>query len=221
MRIACWTPGGAPNHNQTLMKGIGERILAIRVGLGLNQAKFAGLVGVSQPTVARWENEEDMPGEQNLGKIARLGGISASQLRYGTALSHGNPRTPVVGYVGAGEAVIPIDDHEKGQGLEMVKTPPGIEGTDIVALRVRGNSMRPALRDGWLIFYRKEQDGVPEDCLNQVCVVALADGRLMVKELRRGSSRGLYDLHAWNATSEPLEDQKVDWAAKVLSFTAP
>lgn len=60
---------------------------------------------------------------------------------------------PIVGYVGAGAEVFSIDDHAKGGGLDEIKSPWSELGPDAVAVRVRGNSMAPALHDKDIIIY--------------------------------------------------------------------
>ena len=85
-----------------------------------------------------------------------------------------------------------------------------------MAVRVRGDSMHP-MRDGWLLFYRRDHAGVSEDCLNRLCVIKLADeGPIMVKEVRRGYRPNYFILSSWNAP--PLEDVRLEWAAPVLSI---
>ena len=67
---------------------------------------------------------------------------------------------PVVGYVGAGSEVFPIDDHAQGDGLELVP--------------------------------------------------------LCIKELRSGSTQGLFTLLSWNA--EPIIDVGLVWATRILDI---
>lgn len=123
---------------------------------------------------------------------------------------------PVLGYVGAGAVVFPIDDHALGGAMEEVECPNGFDPSKYVALRIKGDSMLPMLRAGWLIFYTRDNEGVPHDCVNQICVVKLDDDRMMVKELRQGSAPGAYHLISHNA--EPLFDQPLQWAAKVVDI---
>ncbi len=122
----------------------------------------------------------------------------------------------MVGYVGAGQQVFPVDDHAMGAGMDEVEAPGELAGQIVVAVRVRGDSMHP-MKDGWLLFYSRDQDGVPEDCIGRLCVVQLArDGPLLVKELRRGYDAGRWTLLSWNAA--PIEDAEIAWAAPVLSI---
>ena len=196
---------------------LGSKLRKIRNALGLNQAEMAKRIGVEQPSISRYEKNTSVPDDNVLSKYSSLSGHSLSELRYGKS-TRGSRRVKVVGHVGAGEAVMPIDDHAKGAG-ESAPFPEGISPTEsLVAVRIKGQSMRP-LRDGWTLYYTRDQDqGVPDDCLNQLCVVGLEDGQILVKELRRGYQKNRFNLHSCTAGVEVKEDQHVVWAAKVLSI---
>src|SRR3546814_6946935 len=67
--------------------------------------------------------------------------------RLGSAVARGvRASSLVVGYVGAGETVLSIDDHEKGSGLYKIEAPQGEGGG--VCVVVRGSSMAPRFKDG-------------------------------------------------------------------------
>jgi hypothetical protein len=55
------------------------------------------------------------------------------------------------------------------------------------------------------------------DLIGQLCVVGLADGRVLVKQVQRGRAEGLYNLHS--ATEKPIADVKIEWAARVNSIS--
>lgn len=116
----------------------------------------------------------------------------------------------VLGYVGAGAEVRPIDDHEMGAGLETVEVDfPVRPGT--VAVIVRGDSMLPIFEDGDLIGYM-EDSADPVSLIGKTCVVRLADGRTFVKRLKRGSDDGLFTLVSANARD--IEDVEIEWARR-------
>ena len=125
------------------------------------------------------------------------------------------PKANVVGYVGAGAEIFPLDDYARGNGMETVDAPIGF-GADLVAVRVRGNSMFPMLLDGWLIFYRKDIEGVDDSYVNKLCVVRVAGGPTLVKWLRKGSKKGGYDLESFNAPTR--KDETLEWASPVLDI---
>lgn len=197
------------------MNTLAFRILRIRNARGWSQTDLANYCGVKQPTVSRWEKGESVPPDKAIAKLARLGNIGEAELKYGQQANNQLPLVPVFGYVGAGEEVIIMD---AASPLEYVAAPPGQDANaDLIAVRIKGDSMRP-LRDGWLVYYTKDADGVEPHCLNQVCVCQLADGRILIKELRRGHMEGRFTLHSWSAGADPLEDVALIWAVPVSAI---
>jgi SOS-response transcriptional repressor LexA len=117
----------------------------------------------------------------------------------------------IVGYVGAGAEVLPIDDHAKGAGLDEVECPWADLAPSTVAVRVRGDSMAPAYYHGDIIFYEENHTDILH-LLGKECVVALTDGWRFIKTLRR-TQTGQWYLHSHNA--EPILGVEIEWAAKV------
>lgn len=156
-----------------------------------------------------------MPTGVNLVEAARALEVSPEFLTGGRRSAESvKAKVAVVGYIGAGAEVIPFDDFAKGTGLNKVEAPMGYEG-ECVAVQVRGNSMYP-IEDGWLVFYRKDIEGVDDTSINKLCVVKVNEGPTLIKKLRRGTRRGLYTLESWNAP--PQEDVRLDWAAPVIDI---
>lgn len=120
---------------------------------------------------------------------------------------------PLKGYLGAGGEVYAIDT-----GDDEVIEAPAMTAPNTVAAEVRGRSMMPAYEDGTVIYWSKLLP--PEEMINRRCVVQLADGRIMVKTLRRGSAPHLWTLSSINPTYPDIEDVAVDWAAKI-DWTRP
>jgi phage repressor protein C with HTH and peptisase S24 domain len=115
----------------------------------------------------------------------------------------------VMGYVGAGAEVIPINDGDSLAEVELdVPVPWGTVGAI-----VRGDSMYPIFEDGDLIAYGGEHLS-PEQAVGTTCIVQLSDGRMMIKRVRRGSSPGLYTLTSTNAPD--IEDVPLEWAREFV-----
>ena len=209
-------PTPAPDARKTpRYRQLGARIRALRDKLDLTQVDFARKLRVTQPTVHRWEKGAFEPEPHLIADMAALAGMTVAEFHYG---SGGGPAVavPVVGVVGAGAAIYPIDDHALGGGVDETEAPPDI-GEPVVAVRVRGDSMYPAYDDGDLLFYARDPmtGGAIDEarCLHRDCIVALPDGRILVKRLMRGSLRALYTLVSFNAP--PIENVRISWASPV------
>ncbi len=134
-------------------------------------------------------------------------------------LIDGIVKVPVVGKVGAGSVVESIDDYPLGQGLRQVRCPTGLDPQQTVAVEVEGDSMLP-IEEGWLLFYTRNYDGVPVECLGKLCVVQLADeGARYVKRVKLGRKPGVFNLYSTNARE--MEDVPLLWAAPVLDARPP
>lgn len=120
---------------------------------------------------------------------------------------------PVVGYVGTGAEIISVDDQAFGAGLEYVDARVG--SGSAVAVKVRGESMVPALYPGDVVIYEQQARGDLAHLAGRECVVKLADGREFIKVLRR-TVAGAWYLHSPNA--EPLVDVTIKWAAPVRAI---
>lgn len=119
---------------------------------------------------------------------------------------------PLVGYVGAGAEVFPIDDHSLGDGLEIVETPLAT-GRPMVAVRVRGQSMMPTYFDGDILFFSRDYDFIQDVCIYNVCIVKVHDGPTLVKQILPGSLPGRFTLISFN--DQPRENVEIEWAAPV------
>jgi transcriptional regulator with XRE-family HTH domain len=188
-----------------------NRIREWRKRRGLTQEALARRVGTSVSEIHKLE-----VGKRRLTTdwLRRLGGALHCPAVELMAGEEGDFTVPVVGYVGAGEQVYAIDDHALGHGIDSVTCPLELDPETTVAVAVRGDSMLP-IQDGWLLFYHRDYDGVPEECIGHLCVVRVADdGPVYVKQLRRGYSSGCFNLISTNAS--PIEDARLEWAAPVL-----
>lgn len=189
---------------------MGNNIEKIRLLREMTREELATKLNTTATTIFRKERGDRQLRLEELQDYARALNCSTQELMSETR------KVPVVGYVGAGAKVHPIDDHAKGAGLEFVDSPVGVNDPDICALYVRGDSQEPQLEDGWIIFYRKRSEGVPSDCIGRLCVAALPNGEVMVKKIRQGSKPEFYHLISKNA--DPILDAGLLWAARVIDI---
>ena len=113
----------------------------------------------------------------------------------------------VLGYVGAGAEVIPIDD---GDPLYSVQVSANLPEGSVGAI-IRGDSMFPVFEDGDLVAYAASTTS-PDSAIGETCIVQLSDGRMLIKTIRRGSQPGLFTLTSYNAPD--ITDVPVDWARR-------
>jgi len=190
-----------------------DRLKKVRVEAGFSTAtQAAKSMGVPPPTYLGHENGTTGLRRDAAVRYAAFFRVSLDWLLTGKGAHKRKPLSPVVGEVGAGAEVFPFDDYPQGGGLEMVEAPTGEEGC--VAVKIKGDSQYP-LQEGWLIFYRRLDQGVDEaKCLGELCVVKVSDGATLLKTVRRGTSKHHYRLESWNAP--PREDVVLEWATPVL-----
>ena len=122
------------------------------------------------------------------------------------------PKIRVVGYVGAGaEAHL----YAVAQGdLDEVDPPPGLT-EDTVAVEIRGDSLG-AFFNRWLVFYDDVRRPVTPDLIGELCIVGLEDGRILIKQIQRSKTEGLFNLIS--STEKPIADVAIEWAARVNSI---
>lgn len=199
---------------QNLRMSPGERLREIRSTKYPSASSAAEAMGLKQRfTYTQHENDTRPISRDAAVRYARFFKVSVDWLLTGRGKQDAIPKVPVVGRVGAGAEILPFDDFPQGEGIRQVDPPPGEDGT--VALEIAGDSQYP-LQEGWLIFYRRDIDGVPDECVGKLCVVKLTNGVTLLKTLRRGPRKGRFRLESWNAP--PREDVQLEWASKVLDI---
>jgi transcriptional regulator with XRE-family HTH domain len=183
------------------MAKIDAKIREILRVTGWKQYQFATHLGVSQSTVNRWLTGSEPEGhrrDQINDLYAEIVQGSASDLPIRTV--------PLKGYVGAGQFVEAIDNGT----LDEVDAPANAAPETVAAI-VRGESMLPVFQDGWTIFWSKQLP--PGEMINELCVMQLSNGQILVKTLRPGSRPGRFTLTSTNASD--MLDQEVDWVAPI------
>lgn len=129
------------------------------------------------------------------------------------------PSIPLVGYVGSGTEIFPYsNDLMNSDTFELLEVPiisrAAIPAKEIMAVKVKGDSMMPVIQDNWIIYYHAQNS--IEKCLRKLCIVKLKNGSCYVKELRKGSKQNHYMLLFYNAA--PIEDAQIEWAYPIISI---
>lgn len=185
-----------------------KRLEQARIARGFKTAKAtADFFGWNYTTYGQHEN-----GLRGLGravdKYARGLRTTAAWIQHGVGEGP-DGGVPLKGYIGAGQVVQAVADGHVDDTVES----PADRKPDTVAAIVRGDSMLPAFRDGWILYWSQQLP--PDAMLNQLCVVQLENDDIYVKVLRAGSSDDLWTLQSINATVGDLVDQVVRWVAPI------
>lgn len=126
---------------------------------GITQAEIVAATGCSSATVSDWFNGKKYPRPNRVQHIADYLGVFMSELTQSeeeaSLNGHHGPgiRIPVLGRVQAG---IPIEAVEEILDYEEI-TPAMASTGEHFALRIRGTSMEPRMRDGDVIIVRKQE----------------------------------------------------------------
>lgn len=193
-----------------------NRVKEIREKLGLSQAELARRIGETwdHHKISRIESGKSGLDVAALPAIAAALGVAPEEL-----LPSANFRlVRVAGYVGAGAEVFPIEELPRWEGDYEVECPRELNPDDTEALIVEGDSMLP-IEPRSVVFVTRSRPSTADDILGKLCVVELADGRRLVKQVRRGYQKGRFNLISTNAA--PIEDVEIEPAARVRAIIPP
>lgn len=176
------------------------KLKAARDAEGLTQEQLAEDVGLSVSQISRFESGEREPRVGEITAIAKRLRVRPSAFIEEVILS-------VVGRIGAGAEVVPMDDQSDIYQVEApVSLSPGMVGFE-----VGGDSMWPRYEKGDILIC--SADGTPVETLVQdaEAAVKLTDGRRFIKRVRR--ENGSWTLNSHNA--KPITNVDIIWASKV------
>ena len=170
----------------------GERLKQSRKKAGFSQAKLAGILGISQQAVGKWETGHSTPDPSTIATIAELLGTSANSLLGTAADSFAEAMVPVVGRVRAGYGALALEE-DFGSEPANVRNP-----EEYLYLIVKGNSMEPRISDGdYALVHR--QDTLESGDLG---VVIYGDEEATLKRyIRRGNA---VILEPFNPDYDPM-----------------
>lgn len=189
------------------MTDIAEIVRRARTAKELSQAELGRRVGVTPQAIQAIE-AGNVKKPRNIIRIAQVLGLDPNDLDADPNLTR--PMTPIVGRAQAGN--VSILANEDNDIIDEVDPPFGATSLT-VGVEIVGDSGGGRVEDGDIVFYDDRREPVTEDLLNTLCVIGLADGRVVIKKPQIGSQPGLFHLISYNA--EPMFDQPVIWAAKV------
>lgn len=182
------------------------RIKDILSELGITQQQLADISGVSKAAVNAWINKGTKPSGSALLNMRKKRGINPDWVIDGKGemflasgewekqqlLSTTYKPAPVVGTAQLGpDGYWDAMDYPVGFGDGFIDVPSG--DPNAYALRVRGDSMAPAIRDGWYVVIEPNNPISP----GEYVLLVTTDGQAMVKELlwERGDQISLMSVN--------------------------
>ncbi|MFC0709231.1 XRE family transcriptional regulator [Azorhizophilus paspali] len=169
------------------MSTIGKRIALAREEKGWNQSELARQLGVKPQSVQAWEAGRNVPRPQKMQQMSRLLGKSvgyfmddANAISNPAEVEPGPPITspwraiPIVGTAQMGTEGY-WHALESADGYVEMPT----RDKHAYALRLKGNSMAPAIKSGWVAVIEPNGLLIP----GEYVMVRLVDEECMLKEL--------------------------------------
>ena len=199
-----------------------EHLQNLLLSAGKKQADLARLINKTPAVITNLFNGSRKLDAKEACRIADWLGVEMSAVM---GSNNGLFRVPIIGEVGAGGVVFSVDDlpliprslEEADRdyiNCEFVDAPPGNYPEGLVALRVTGDSQKPFMPPGTIVYYSMRiLGGASEEHLGKMCVVQTASGATLLKIVRRGVSHGRFDLISYNM--DVIEDVELAWCARV------
>jgi transcriptional regulator with XRE-family HTH domain len=179
------------------------------IATGKTRSGLAKALGRSPSAVTDLLNGSRRLRAEEIAVVVDYLGVEPPRLVGGGRTPPPGARVPLVGFVGAGAQAHFYAD---GQGPFDEVAAPDAASAKTVAVQVRGHSLG-ALFDNWLVFYDDVRDPPGDDLVSRMCVCGLADGRVLIKSLKRSQIAGLWIL--LSNIEPPIYDVALDWAAVV------
>ena len=139
---------------------ISETIKQIRKTHYLNQTEFANRIGVTQGAVSQWENGLTRPNLDQLRALSAAFNMSVNEIvdnaedeprRELDSIRITRAAVPILGTIACGQRITPDTTPEGHADL-----PEGVRAD--FALRCKGDSMEPTLKDGDIILIRRQPE---------------------------------------------------------------
>ena len=175
-----------------------NRYKELRKKRGLTQLEASKLLNVDQSTISKWEQDKAIPDIYTLNKISELYNVSIDfLLGKETPLKNNRKgvKIPVLGSIPAGIALEAIEDILDYEEISEEQARTG----EFFALKVKGESMEPTIRNGDIIIFRKQEDADS----GKICVVMINGNDATLKEIKK-EPNGLWVLpHNPNSAFKP------------------
>ncbi|NVP54485.1 XRE family transcriptional regulator [Mycoplana rhizolycopersici] len=187
---------------------MGNNLKKLRTQASMTQEDAADQLGVSKSQYVKLERGERRMTADYIGRLAKVFGVRPADILEGAM-----PDTvPLMGYIGAGAEIMPDFEQVPPEGIEQIHVPFALPD-DMVAFRVRGDSMLPVYKSGATVIVYREQKRPLEAFYGEDAAVRTSDGRRFIKTIMKGISG--VNLMSWNAA--PIENAHLEWIGEIFA----
>lgn len=161
------------------------RLKELREKAGYSQYSFAKAFGTKQSTVGNWESGAREPKFDTMQRLADFFGVSVDYLLGRESIPDSPPAPsrpgskwiPVLGKVAAGTPIEAVEDILDYEEIDAQTAASG----EHFALKIKGDSMEPRIKDGDVVIVRKQ-----DDCDSGDTAVVLVNGdEATVKRIKK------------------------------------
>lgn len=177
------------------MNSIGKRIAFLREQKGWNQSELAREMGVTPQSVQAWEAGKNVPRQQKMKKLAGVLGATVGELMSDDAIegdfqqitgqleSNVEQGPPIVSPYRAIPIVGTAQMGAEGYWYALEEADGTVDAysrdASAYALRLKGDSMEPAIHSGWVAVIEPDRDYFP----GEYVMVRTTEGESMLKRL--------------------------------------
>lgn len=205
-----------------MIRDILDRIDERLEELGLAESRAAKMAGLSDSAIrdirraVNSGREDAGVSTRTLAKLAPVLHTSMEWLLTGGPQDR--PKTvPLMGYVGAGAEVEPDFEQVPPEGLDQIELPFSLN-EDLIAFRVRGDSMLPFFKDGATIVVYRDQKRPLESFYGEEAAVRTSDGRRFIKTIMRGQDDTVTLI---SSNANPIENVRLEWIGEIFAVLPP
>ena len=134
-------------------------IKELRKSKKLSQKELADILNVHQTAISQWEQNRTMPDIDMIKKLAKYFGVTTDYILGDSQTDNSGEikatRIKVYGHVPAG---IPLEAVEDVIDWEEIPYDWTRDGSEFLALKVKGSSMNPKYLDGDIVIIKKQPD---------------------------------------------------------------
>lgn len=191
-----------------MLPSMGNNLKSLREELGWTHEKAAEAMGVSRSQFIKLERGERRLTLDYINQAAKAFGVRASEV-FGADDPDG---IPLMGYIGAGAEIMPEFEQTPEGGFETIQVPFPLPD-EMIALKVKGDSMLPVYKDGSIIVVYRDQKKPVSAFYGEDAAVRTSDGRRFLKTIMR-SPAGV-TLMSFNAA--PIENVQLEWIGEIFA----